>query len=252
MRKITVTLLLTISSFVVFGQEMTKQDQKVVSNFIATIKYQKQDNLLNKVSFPFSREYPIPEIKDKQEFLNRYNEIFDDSLTEMIINSQPAKDWSAVGSHGIMLSNGEVWLDYDGGLLAVNYQSKAERKEKEKLIGIAKHHLYKSLRKFEQPICVLEAKKYRIRIDDLGKGNYRYASWSLKNKMSDKPDIVIAKGKYIPQGSGGNHSYKFKDDDYVYNCDIMVIGRDDTPPAALTIYKGSTEILSQQAKIIKR
>jgi len=252
MKKLKITsLLLFLNLFALFGQDLKKEDQKVVSDFINCIRYQNVKELCKKISFPFEREYPIPEIKSKEEFFKRYNEIFDDSLIKMIVNSRPA-DWSAMGWRGIMVLNGELWLDYDGRLIAVNYQSKFEKKEIVQLIKIEKSGLYESIKEFKQPICILETTNYRIRIDYLGDGNYRYVSWRMKSKMSDKPDIVIEKGEYIPDGSGGNHRYEFKKADYIYECSIIDMGEEGSPPALLTIYKGEKVILSQRANIITK
>ena len=252
MRRITITIFLTINLLTVFGQEMTKEQQKIVYDFIECIKNQKKEKLISKISFPFNREYPIPSIKNRQEFLDRYNEVFDDKLTKMIINSMPSKDWSAVGWRGIMLLNGDVWLDYDGRLIAVNYQSQIEAKKKEELINIEKSQLHESIKYFKKPVLILETAKYRIRIDDMGEGSYRYASWKLENKMNDKPDLIIQKGEYRPDGSGGNHSFEFTNGEYKYECAIIVMGEKDSPPAYLTIYQGDKEILSQKANIVTK
>lgn len=252
MKQIIIKVFLTLNCFLSFGQGMTKEEQNVVSDFIDCIKHQEKEKLITKIYFPFEREYPIPQIKNSQEFLNRYNEIFDDKLTKMIINSKPSTDWSAVGWRGIMLFNGEVWLDYDGRLLAINYQSKYEEKNVSELIKLEKRNLHESLIKFKNPVHILETTKYRIRIDDLGGSNYRYASWPLKSKMIDKPDIVIEKGEYKPDGSGGNHSFLFKNGEYTYECAIIIMGEENSPPAYLTIYKGDKEILSQKAYIVTK
>ncbi len=231
---------------------MKKEDQKVVSDFINCFKLQEKEKLSNKFSFPLNREYPIPEIKNKQDFLNRYNEVFDDSLIKMIINSKPSRDWSSMESEGIMLLNGQLWLDEEGNLIAVNYQSKAERKKRDELIEKEKIDLHESIQEFKKPVKILETAKYRIRIDKLGNENYRYASWPIQKKMSDKPDLVLENGKFIRDGSGGNHSYEFSNKDYTYECSIIVMGEESSPPALLTIYKGEKEILSQKAKIVKK
>jgi hypothetical protein len=234
------------------GDDWSKENLKIVTHFIKSIKNKNFDEICTGIYFPFAREYPIPEIKSKTEFIKRYREIFDDSLTKMIVKSDPNKDWSAVGWRGIMLLNGELWLDYDGKLIGVNYQSNFEKSELEELIKIEKKGLYASIKEFKQPICILETSKYRIRIDDLGGWNYRYVAWPLNGKMSEKPEIVLEKGEYVPEGSGGNHSYKFKNSGYVYECSIIVMGEENSPPALLTIYKGDKVILSEGANLIKK
>jgi hypothetical protein len=84
----------------------------------------------------------------------------------------------------------------------------------------------------------------------LGAQNYRYSSWQLKSKMKDKPDLVIEKGEFIPEGSGGNHRYEFKNGDFTYDCAIMVMTERGGPAASLTINKGDKTILFQKAKIV--
>ena len=249
MRRPIVTILLLLSSHSLFSQEMDKENLKIVTDFINDIRNSNKDNVCKSISFPFEREYPIPDINNSQEFLKRYNEIFDDSLTKMILNSDPVKDWGAVGYRGIMFNDGTLWLDYDGGLMTVNYQSKFEKDEYDRLVKIEKNSLHKSINKFDRPICILETSNYKIRIDDLGNGNYRYASWHLKSETSDKPDLVIQNGKLEFKGSGGNEDYIFKNAEYIYRCSIIVMGEDNSPPAELIILKGNETILTENAKI---
>jgi hypothetical protein len=233
------------------GEPLTDEDvQKLVSAFIENVKYKNKGTIADNISYPFRREYPIPVIMNKQEFVARYDEIFDEALTNEIINSDPAKDWSAVGSKGIMLSDGDVWLNSDGILIAVNHESEAERKKKESLIAADKQALYQPLQTFKAPAYILETPKFRIRIDDMGNDNYRYASWPISADMSTKPDLVIGNGEWVPEGSGGNSKYIFKNNGYTYECAIWVLHEYDAPPATLTIYKGDKKIMSQDAKIV--
>jgi hypothetical protein len=250
LRKAAATLFLILNTYFAFGQELTDDQKNIVFDFIDCIKHQKKEKLISKISFPFDREYPIPQIKTREEFLKRYNEVFDENLIKMIVNSKPNKDWAAVGWRGIMLFHGDVWLDYDGKLIAVNYQSAVESKKKEELIAIEKSHLHESIKEYKSPIHILETTKYKIRIDDLGDYNYRYCSWLKNSKMSDKPDIIIEKGEFKPDGSGGNHSYVFKRGGFIYECSIVILGEENSPPAYLTIYKGDKEVFSDKANIV--
>ena len=145
-----------------------------------------------------------------------------------------------------------LWIDTDGKIITINYQSQIEKNLKNKLIAAGKVKLHPSIAKFKAPEYILETSKFRIRIDDLGNDNYRYASWSIKQKMSEKPDLVITNGKWIPDGSGGNSYFDFKKGDYLYQCYIIVLGTSDSPPASLTITQNGKEILSQNAKIVKQ
>ncbi len=231
-----------------FSQEMKKEYQKIVLHFIECVKNNKKDEIANMISYPFRREYPIPSIQNKKEFLARYDEIFDNYLKKRVSNSKVANDWGEMGWRGIMFLDGKIWLDYDGRFVCVNYQSEFEKKWKEKLIRSEKDNLHSSIKEFKEPVCILETVKYRIRLDDLGKGNFRYASWSLSKSMNEKPDLIISKGEFVPEGSGGNHSYVFKNGDYIYECSIIEMGEEDSPPARLTIYKKDEEVFSQDVK----
>lgn len=230
---------------------LAKEHKQVIANFIGYIKKNERQKLATLVSYPLKRESPLPAIKNKEEFLKRFDEVFDSKLIAMIIKSNPSKDWSAVGYRGIMLGNGTVWIDYDGTLLAVNYQSPAETKSKGALIALEKERLHTSINKFNAPVCVLLTKKFRIRIDDMGNGKYRYASWKITAKMSDKPDLIVQNGEYVPEGSGGNHHYTFKNGQYTYECGIMPLGEEGSDPAYLTVYKNDKEMLTEPATIVQ-
>ncbi|MEJ1223104.1 hypothetical protein [Sediminicola sp. 1XM1-17] len=230
------------------GEQHLREDyQEIVQTFIDNIKNQKKEKLSTQVSFPLKRDSPIPDIRNEREFLERYREIFDDNLIELISGSNPATDWSAMGWRGIMLKNGMLWLDYDGTLIAVNYQSQSEQQKKARLVAITKAYVHPSLKEFKQPIVVLETKKFRIRIDDLGNHKFRYASWPIEKNMNVAPDLILSNGKVIHDGSGGNHRYEFSNGPYTYVCSIITLGTSDSPPATLSIFKGDKEILSERA-----
>jgi len=252
MKKPFLAFLFFSITYLAYSQEETlnKKYRPVVIAFINAVKSGNVEKLSSKIDYPLNRAYPIPPIKNKQEFMTRYHEVFDDNLVKKIINSKIATDWSDVGWRGLMLLRGELWLDTDGKLIAVNHQSKLESKEQARLINADKNSVHPSIGNFEQPVLVFETAQYRIRIDDLGQNNYRYASWPIKSKMSDKPKLILTNGKFKPDGSGGNHSYQFKSGDYLYTCFIIIIGEKDAPPAQLVISKAGKEILSQPAKKI--
>jgi len=77
MKKLTITVLLIMIVFVSFGQGLEPKYHKLVSGFIDCIKNQKREKLADHVSYPLKRDYPLPDVKTKQAFLNRYDEIFD-------------------------------------------------------------------------------------------------------------------------------------------------------------------------------
>jgi hypothetical protein len=252
MKNTLTTILFIFIVYLSSAQELIKEHQDVVLTFIECIQNKNVNKLKTLISFPIKRAYPLPDVKDENEFIKRYNELFDDSLFSEIIKSDLKKDWTAVGWRGIMLYNGTLWLDYDGKLLAINYQSEKERIERMRLIELDKSSIHKELVKFKQPILIMETEQFRIRIDELDNGKYRYASWPINSEMNQKPDLIIKNGHWSADGSGGNHSYEFNNGKYKYICYVNVLGTDETPPADLYVYKKSKEILAQPAQTLMK
>lgn len=246
-----IVLLIFCSSFVA-AQDLKIDYQKLVKKFIENIKNDNKEAISDLVVYPLKREYPIPDIANKSDFVKRYSEIFDAALKNEIIKSSPVKSWTEMGLRGVMLNHGSIWLDIEGRLTAVNYQSKSETELKNRLIAAQKKSLDPSIAFFQTPICILETSKFKIRIDNLGNNNYRYASWPIQKEMSEKPDLVINGGELVVEGIGGNHQYEFKKDNFVYECAIIVLGEKNSPPARLRIYQATKVILSQDATIVPR
>lgn len=249
--KIFLTFLIFSSSFT-NAQDLKPEYQKIISKFILEVKNGNKTAISNRIKFPLKRDTPIPSVKNKADFIKRYNQIFDAVLIDKITKSDPSKDWSEMGWRGIMLNQGDLWIDTDGKITAVNYQSKAEEKLKNSLIANQKKTVNSSLSNFKEPVAILETSKFRIRIDDLGNGKFRYASWSIKNKMTDKPDLIMENGIFSADGTGGNHHYEFKKGDFRYECHFIVLGEKNSPPATLIVYQAGKKILLQDAKIVSR
>ncbi|GEN38441.1 hypothetical protein PTE01_15510 [Pseudoalteromonas tetraodonis GFC] len=196
------------------------------------------------IRYPLKRQYPLPDIKNEVEFITRFDEVFDEELVGVIASSNIDTDWDKVGWRGIMLNNGIVWVDKDGKIISVNTQNATEQVRVEKLISQDKQSLHSSIKTFQKPILDWDTAKYRVRVDDLGDGNFRYASWSIDKSPSDKPDIVLINGDITFEGSGGNHHYTFKNGRYSYVLQVTVIGCDTSPPGWLEVYKDDKLLLS--------
>jgi len=253
MKRYFTFLLLSLLVNIVFAQEELKKEYKgLITTFVDAVKDDDIQSLKALIKYPLNREYPIPDIKDDNDFVERYDQIFDDVLKNIIVNSKLDKDWETVGWRGIMLYSGVVWIDYDGKLIGLNYQSNKEEVLLNKLLEEDKNSLHNSLVNFKRPEVILETQKFRIRIDQLNNDLYRYASWSIDAETNEEPDLVLQDGEVIFDGSGGNHSYKFTNGDYVYECAINVLKAKETPPASLAVYKNEEELLFERAQIIKQ
>lgn len=212
---------------------------------ITLFKEKDIDRISNKIRFPLYRQFPIPPVNDKDEFRQRFNEVFDQILIDKIANSK-IDQWSEVGWRGIMLDNGAIWMaNSDGIITTVNYQSDFEKKQREDLIAKDKENLYFSLRTFENPTYKIKTKNYLIRIDELTNHKYRYACWKDSEKESSKPDLILEEGELEFQGSGGNHVITFLNNNYTYRIYRNIIGAEDSPDITLEIEKDGQIILTQ-------
>lgn len=231
------------------AQELKKEHQAIVTTFVDYILHNDIDLLKTQITYPLKRAYPLPDVRNESEIKERYSEIFDDHLKQVIISSDIRKDWTSVGWRGIMLNNGIIWLDYDGRLIAINYQSDIETKKRNTLIETDKAAIHESIRNFKEPLLLITTEKFKIRIDELSSGKFRYVSWSSNREMSEKPDLIIENGSLKMDGSGGNHYYEFINGNYKYVCYLNILGTADRSPAILSVYKDNKEILNMSAEI---
>jgi len=187
--------------------------------FINWVKAGKEE-LSKHIDYPLYREYPIPPIRNREEFLRRYDEIFDTTLLKMIFDTNTAIIWTENWRRYIIVfdrDNG--WRDeYEDKVTAINYQSKAETNKKETLIKSYRNSVHESLKNFEIPIAEMETKSYKIRIDDMGNNNYRYASWKVGKSIKEKPDLILTNGTLINDGTEGYFIYSFTNGNYIYQC----------------------------------
>lgn len=73
--------------------------------------------------------------------------------------------------------------------------------------------LHPSIRNFKNLVALIITKDYRIRLDMMDDGTYRYSSWKRDASMDQKPDIVLYNGYYNEEG----RCYTFENEGYEYN-----------------------------------
>ena len=78
--------------------------------------------------------------------------------------------------------------------------------------------LHHSLHKYKRIVYLCTSKSHYIRIDNMGKGVYRYASWPRNSIFADAPSLVIfGKETRITDKDGlVNHALSFTNDGYEY------------------------------------
>ncbi|MBH0055862.1 hypothetical protein I6F65_02720 [Pseudoalteromonas sp. SWXJZ94C] len=234
------SLFLTANTFA-----LEQKYHESVSPVITAFEAHDKAAIASLVRYPLKRRYPIPDIKDEVELINRFDEVFNDELVTVIASSNIDTDWEKVGWRGIMLNNGVMWVDTEGKIIAVNTQNTKEQALAKSLIEDDKQSLHSSINTFEKPVLDWKTAKYHIRVDDLGDHDFRYTSWSINKKPSDKPDVVLLNGDIKFSGSGGNHSYTFKNGRYSYVLQVTIIGCDTSPPGWLEVYKDDELLLSE-------
>ncbi|PVZ84756.1 hypothetical protein C9426_22270 [Serratia sp. S1B] len=238
-------MILGVAPVYADDEPLPAQYQTMVQSFIDAVKNNDHQAIAKRIAYPLQREYPLAAIHDQQEMLARFDEVFDSTLLDAIAQSRTQHDWQTVGWRGMMLDSGKVWMDYDGRIIAVNYQTNLAAKLISELIAQQKNTLHPSLREYERPILMWQTEKFTIRIDQLSNGKYRYSSWGKGKPISEQPDLVLKNGEIEFDGSGGNHSFQFKSGPYQYECQVTVLGSSDSPPGALLVYKNGALIVNQ-------
>lgn len=226
-------------------EPLPEEYRPFVQRFIDAAEARDHQALANHMKYPFKQEYPIPAIKNPSEMLTRFDEVFDDAILKRIATSRVGQDWQSMGWRGIMLGSGEVWMDFDGKVLGINHQTAQAARLKAELIARQKSDLYPGLRDYQSPELMWQTEKFTIRIDYMGDGHYRYASWAKGKVPSDKPDLVLKNGSVRVEGTGGNHTYQFKSGPYRYECVVTVLGERGVPPGELVVYQNDVEIVRQ-------
>lgn len=232
---------------------LTPNDQILVQKFINRVKTGNRAEIAEGISYPLRRDHPIDPVNNKQELIKRFNEVFDAELMKQISNSDPETDWVRVGWRGIMLDDGRVWLDDNGKVSAINHQPLAEKLTRAKIMAKQKLALHPSVRKFAEPILEWKTKSHIVRIDNMDDNManaYRLTLWPIKNKTSDKPEIILMGGSHFNDGNGGNHYYEFVKGKEKYVCRITVIGAPDSEPQEFEAYDDDKLLWSEPGESI--
>jgi hypothetical protein len=236
MKALVFRFIFLIIVFKVFSQTpLEERYQILVMPFVEAVKNNDRDEIVNLIHYPLRRQYPIPYIYNKQEMLERYDQVFDKKIIDIIKNSPIETSWDDVGWRGIMLSNGLIWIDYDGKIYGINYQSSQEETLRNNIISETRNNIHESLREFKTPSLLCKTENYIIRVDLLQDDNYRLALWLKEKEQTESPDIILTNGEKISDGNGGNHYYLFDYNNYQYILYIDVLSK---VKGHLIIHKG--------------
>ncbi len=101
---------------------------------------------------------------------------------------------------------------------------------------------------------IIKTKKFKIRIDKQPNGNYLYQSWGANAKITAKPDMIIADGEIIPDGSGGNYYYEFNNNNYSYKVyrNYLTDSLNRAPYALVVIDINNKTLVRQDGVVVKK
>ena len=249
-------LLLSLSAsqaFAVEGKDVAK-----VQNVIEAFKSRNTASIARMVSYPLFAKSNRPAINNEYEFVSRFDEVFDQNLLKSIVTSDARKDWNAVGWRGIMLFDGDLWLDHDGNILSVkqastyvnNNANQNKQQTKPLVMARGRSALHRSVSNYAQSVLEWKTNRYHVRVDDVGNGRLRYAAWPVNSGTAVKPDIVLSNGRLEVDKTGRNHRYVFINGNFSYY--LNVNAKSDRSLGLLEVYKGNKRYLSDNVREIIR
>tara|TARA_R110000782_G_scaffold140_3_gene350 strand:- start:2406 stop:3632 length:1227 start_codon:yes stop_codon:yes gene_type:complete len=224
-------------------------DYRVIQKLIDSVVANDRISIADMVAYPFNRRHPLPSIVDRNDFIARFDQVFDDELRQMI-ESSSSHNWNSVGYRGIMLGNGQLWMDYDGTIIAVNHHTKLEDSVIDLLNRSNDLRFHESVKSYESTILEAWTDGFRIRVDLLSDGTYQYASWSSGTSTHDEPDLILRGGSRVSDGSGGNHHYSFRNGAYEYNLHVAVLRKRKTDLGWVSVSNDGAPVLREPLKYL--
>ena len=226
-----------------------KSNRVFVDTFLEAVRDRNTDKIADLIHYPLRRQYPLPDIYDREEMIKRFSQVFDASLMNIIENSSFENDWSAVGWRGIMLNNGLVWINYDGKISNINHRSLYETETRNNIIFEMKNNIYETLREFKDPVLFAETENHILRIDLLHDHNYRLTLWPKGKEQTEIPDLILLNGRVTFDGTMGNRHFIFYRSDEQY---ILYVTVYDINHGEFVIYRGNTYWLEDETNIVLR
>jgi hypothetical protein len=200
--------------------------------------------LAERVRYPLKRTFPLSSLWQPADFVERYDEIFDEAYRQKIIASTEGS-WNHFGWRGRSYEG--LWVDEDEDIIrAINHESPAEEARRLALIESIRAILHPSLQDFAEPLEYMETAKFKIWIDKTADGSYRYASWSRRFSLSGEPDLVLTGGSLELSGSMGGKIYTFTNGDVQYQ--VFASGSAKSGRPYITVEQGGKQLLRQEGQ----
>ena len=232
-------VLLLFVTFNGISQITSKEKKEVTRDFIKLVQDKDWESVGGIINYPYERDYPSADIQNAAEFLARWKEVFDNSLTSMISNSSvDSSFWSEIDSSGMLFEKGGVRLDNSGKLMSIDYETEASVILNDKLIELDRSTLPAAFQIYERPILQMETEKFLIRIDELKGPSFRLIAWHKGVRNPNRQAVeIVPNGILQHYGSNGDYSYRFKSDVGDFVCYISEFKEDGSLPADLLLYR---------------
>jgi hypothetical protein len=205
------------------------------------------------IDYPLARKNPLPKIENQNQFLSRFDLLFDRAFYDKFRQYDDSCIFYHNGYYGLVGGSfhGDIWISHEGKIIAINHESAMELSTRKHLEDSIKATMHESVRDWETNIFFGQTRKYLIRVDETSRG-LRYSSWQAGQHMSDKPSLVLYDGEEEPQGSGGGSFYLFKISPWTYRIEDREMCTEEYPCGwFLTLLKGDTEVSSTELKEIQ-
>jgi hypothetical protein len=194
--------LFVLSPALLFAQaNQDSLDAARVEKIIHAAAAGNRQQIVQLIHYPLGRTYPVPSIQNPKECLQRFDEIFDGPFLSKIASSDSKHDWGRAGWRGIAFGLGEMWLDEDYKIIAINHDTEAGKAVRARLIAQQKQRLPLALRDFDEPMLEFKTKHFLIRVDLKGDDHRLlvFKGHSYKHLLYMK-----SHGDFEFDGSGGN------------------------------------------------
>lgn len=209
----------------VFSDEPTKFDL-----LAAALKKGDKAAVADMVQYPLSREQPLPPIRNKEEFIQNYEDFFNLGSTPVVIAScDDIIDKDGVnGTYGT--ARGEVWVSEEGMIIRINVVTDQQQKKAAAAREEEKKTLYPAIRGYSRVYMECRTKQHFVWVFEKKEKIY-YAAWDLsspdeKVNMHRIPNLFL-EGEVSEHGSSGNTTFTFKNSKYAYDVEYIVIGTEN-------------------------
>ena len=181
------------------------------------------DAMARLVIFPLQvNASPAYTVNNAVDLRQRFSTIFDDDMLKAIAVQKP--DDVFCNSQGVMLGNGEAWIDQEGDRIGIVVVNSTE-------VNVATEKAKGSV---NGPAMECKTSKHLVIVDETGSpGVFRYRSWNRPKPMTDKPDMEVASGSKGVEGTGPCRYTEFRftkgNVAFVVNDDLACTGEEPPP-----------------------